>query len=60
LENILHLNEGSSCEFTPEPAEEEKIEWYHVLAVGPMKGSFESELRHLLQIELRLVGLALS
>jgi hypothetical protein len=57
LENILHLNDGSSREFAFEPIEKEKVGWCDIRAVGWMRDSLESELRHLFQIGLGIVGL---
>jgi hypothetical protein len=55
-DNIFHLNEGSSREFTLEPIKEEKVEECDILAAGWMSGSFAFELRHLLRIEFEIVG----
>jgi hypothetical protein len=57
LEIILHLNEGSSCEFAFEQAEEEKVGWCDILVGGRMKSLLEFKLCHLLQIGLKIVRL---
>jgi hypothetical protein len=59
LENIFHLNEVSSREFTFEPVEEEEKGSRNILAIRWMKGPLESELRHLLQIGLGILGLGI-
>jgi hypothetical protein len=56
LENIIHLNEGSSREFVFESTKEENVGLCDILAVEWMSGSIESELRHLLEIGLGIMG----
>jgi hypothetical protein len=56
LENILYANEISSGDFTVQPAEEEKVRWCGIRAAAQIKGSFESELCHLREIRLGIVG----